>query len=78
MKLFAPRNIWYPLTWPRNVTRKLARHRSLGMNLVVYRSESRRVIGLDDACPHLLAPLSMGKLKCDAHRMRLPWHDLRP
>jgi len=66
MNLFAPRNTWYPLTWSRNVTRSLSRHRILGMDLVVYRSEGGGVVALDDACPHRLAPLSMGKLKGDA------------
>ena len=66
MNLPAPRNTWYPLTWSRNVTRKLSRHRILGMDLVVYRSEAGEAIALDDACPHRLAPLSMGKLKGDA------------
>ncbi|RZN13094.1 vanillate O-demethylase oxygenase [Bradyrhizobium genosp. SA-3] len=66
MNLLAPRNTWYPLTWSRNVTRTLSRHRILGMDLVVYRSEAGGVVALDDACPHRLAPLSMGKLKGDA------------
>jgi vanillate O-demethylase monooxygenase subunit len=66
MTLFAPRNSWYPLTWSRNVTRKLSRHRVLGMDLVVYRSDAGKPVALDDACPHRLAPLSMGKLKGDA------------
>jgi phenylpropionate dioxygenase-like ring-hydroxylating dioxygenase large terminal subunit len=66
MNLLAPRNTWYPLTWSRNVTRKLSRHRVFGMDLVVYRSEGGAPVALDDACPHRLAPLSMGKLKGDA------------
>ncbi|HLZ06519.1 MAG TPA: aromatic ring-hydroxylating dioxygenase subunit alpha [Bradyrhizobium sp.] len=66
MNLLAPRNTWYPLTWSRNVTRKLSRHRVLGMDFVVYRSEAGTPVALDDACPHRLAPLSMGKLKGDA------------
>jgi vanillate O-demethylase monooxygenase subunit len=66
MKLIAPRNSWYPLTWSREVTRALSRHRILGMDLVVYRGEAGAPVALDDACPHRLAPLSMGKLKGDA------------
>jgi vanillate O-demethylase monooxygenase subunit len=61
-----PRNAWYPLTWSRNVTRKLASHRVLGIDLVVYRTEAGHAVALDDVCPHRLAPLSMGKLKGDA------------
>jgi phenylpropionate dioxygenase-like ring-hydroxylating dioxygenase large terminal subunit len=66
MMSIAPRNAWYPLTWSRKVTRQLASHRVLGMDLVVYRSEAGEAIALDDVCPHRLAPLSMGKLKGDA------------
>jgi phenylpropionate dioxygenase-like ring-hydroxylating dioxygenase large terminal subunit len=66
MTLIAPRNAWYPLTWSRNVTRALARHRILGQDVVVYRTEQGEPVALDDACPHRLAPLSMGKLKGDA------------
>lgn len=66
MKLIAPRNQWYPLTWSRDVTRTLGCHRILGIDLVVYRSEAGEPIALDDVCPHRLAPLSIGKLKGDA------------
>ena len=66
MKLIAPLDTWYPLTWSRNVTRTLSRHRLLGGDLVVYRSEAGEPIAMDDVCPHRLAPLSMGKLKGDA------------
>ena len=66
MNLLVPRNIWYPLTWSRNITRNLSRHRVLGMDLVVYRTEGGAPVALDDACPHRLAPLSMGKLRGDA------------
>jgi phenylpropionate dioxygenase-like ring-hydroxylating dioxygenase large terminal subunit len=66
MTSIAPRNAWYPLTWSRQVTRKLASHRVLGTDLVVYRTEAGVAVALDDVCPHRLAPLSMGKLKGDA------------
>jgi phenylpropionate dioxygenase-like ring-hydroxylating dioxygenase large terminal subunit len=66
MTAVAPRNAWYPLTWSRNVTRKLGSHRVLGSDLVVYRTEAGEPVCLDDVCPHRLAPLSMGKLRGDA------------
>lgn len=66
MTSIAPRNAWYPLTWSRNVTRKLASYRVLGSDLVVYRTEAGEPVCLDDVCPHRLAPLSMGKLRGDA------------
>lgn len=62
----APRNAWYPLTWSRNVGRKLSRHKVCGIDLVVYRTEGGQPVALDDACPHRLAPLSLGKLKGDS------------
>ncbi|WP_210208482.1 aromatic ring-hydroxylating dioxygenase subunit alpha [Rhodoplanes roseus] len=62
----APRNAWYPLTWSRDVGRTLARHKVLGIDLVVYRTERGEPVALDDVCPHRLAPLSCGKLKGDA------------
>ena len=62
----APSNAWYPLTWSRNVERKLSRHKVLGIDLVVYRTEAGQPVAMDDVCPHRLAPLSLGKLKDDA------------
>jgi len=62
----APRNAWYPLTWSRNVGRSLSRHKVLGVDLVVYRTEAGAPVALDDVCPHRLAPLSMGRLRGDA------------
>ncbi len=65
MTSIAPRNCWYPLTWSRNVGRTLARHKVVGLDLVIYRSEAGAPVALDDVCPHRLAPLSMGRLKGD-------------
>jgi vanillate O-demethylase monooxygenase subunit len=62
----APRNAWYPLTWSRNVSRTLARHKVLGKDLVVYRTEAGAPVAMDDVCPHRLAPLSMGRLRGDS------------
>lgn len=59
-------NTWYPLTWSRDIGRALVSRRILEREVVLYRSEDGRVIALDDACPHRLLPLSMGKLKGDA------------
>lgn len=59
-------NTWYPLTWSRGVGRSLASHRIIEKDLVIFRSEAGKVIAMDDACPHRLLPLSMGKLKGDS------------
>jgi phenylpropionate dioxygenase-like ring-hydroxylating dioxygenase large terminal subunit len=58
-------NTWYPLTWSRQVGRSLGSHCILGQQLVVYRTAAGQVAAMDDACPHRLMPLSMGKLKGD-------------
>lgn len=59
-------NAWYPAAWSRDISRTLAQRRVLGRLLVLYRLEGGGVAVLDDACPHRLAPLSMGRLKGDA------------
>ena len=59
------KNTWYPLGWARDIKHELARRRVIGEDLVVYRLEDDRVAALEDACPHRLAPLSIGRLKGD-------------
>jgi phenylpropionate dioxygenase-like ring-hydroxylating dioxygenase large terminal subunit len=59
------RNTWYPLTWSRGVGRSLSSHPIIGERVVVFRSTEGRVVAMEDACPHRLLPLSMGKLKGD-------------
>lgn len=59
-------NAWYPLAWSRDIGRNLNARRVLEQDIVVYRTEDGKVAALEDACPHRLAPLSLGKLKGDA------------
>ena len=59
-------NAWYPIAWSRDIGRSLATRRVLERDLVVYRNEDGSVSALDDACPHRLAPLSLGRLVGDA------------
>lgn len=59
-------NAWYPAAWSREVSRSLIQRRLLGRLIVLYRREGGGVAALDDACPHRLAPLSLGRLKGDA------------
>ncbi|HLS43144.1 MAG TPA: aromatic ring-hydroxylating dioxygenase subunit alpha [Paenalcaligenes sp.] len=58
-------NTWYPLTWSRNVGRDLSAHRIIEQDVVLFRSTEGHVVAMEDACPHRLLPLSMGKLKGD-------------
>ncbi|MDP9900029.1 aromatic ring-hydroxylating dioxygenase subunit alpha [Variovorax ginsengisoli] len=59
------REAWYPLAWSRDVGRNLITRRVLEDDLVVYRTEGGAVAALEDACPHRLAPLSIGRLLGD-------------
>jgi phenylpropionate dioxygenase-like ring-hydroxylating dioxygenase large terminal subunit len=86
------RNVWYPLTWADEVGRELSRHMVLEEAIVVFRRENGKIAALQDACPHRLAPLSLGRLKgdsieCGYHGMtfdcsgkcvRIPGQDIIP
>ena len=47
-------------------SRSLTPAPDFGQLVVLYRTSSGGVAALEDACPHRLAPLSMGRLKGDA------------
>jgi phenylpropionate dioxygenase-like ring-hydroxylating dioxygenase large terminal subunit len=69
------RNTWYPLAWSRDVARSLSKRRVIGEDIVAYRTEGGAVIALEDACPHKLAPLSIGRLigddvECGYHGLK--------
>ncbi|MDB5817987.1 MAG: vanillate O-demethylase oxygenase [Rhizobacter sp.] len=59
-------NTWYPLAWSRDIGRSLAARRVLEQDIVVFRAEDGSVAALEDACPHKLAPLSIGTLRGDS------------
>lgn len=69
------RNTWYPLAWSRDVGRTLMRRTVIGDDIVVYRTEAGQVAALEDACPHKLAPLSIGRLRGD--EIECGYHGLR-
>lgn len=85
-------NTWYPLTWSRSVTHQLQSLQIVGKKVVLYRNSQGKTVALEDACPHRLLPLSMGKLKgdhieCGYHGMtfdcagkcvRIPGQDIVP
>ena len=60
------RNAWYPAAWSRDVVHALTPRRILGQCVVLYRTSSGAIAALEDACPHRLTPLSMGRLRGDA------------
>ena len=59
-------NAWYPLAWSRDIGREIVARRVLEEDLAVYRTEEGAVAALEDACPHRLAPLSIGRLQGNA------------
>ena len=56
---------WYPLGWSREIGRHLTARRVCELDLVCWRQADGEVVALEDACPHRLLPLSMGKLVDD-------------
>ncbi len=60
------RNAWYPAAWSRDVSQGLTSRRILGDRVALYRTSKGAVVALEDACPHRLAPLSLGRIKDDA------------
>ena len=58
-------NAWYPIAWSHEVIRGLSTRRVLGEDLLLYRMTDGKVAALEDACPHRLAPLSLGRLRGD-------------
>lgn len=83
---------WYPIAWTRNIGRELTAHKIVGKEVVMFRNSEGKVVAMEDACPHRLLPLSMGKLKgdtieCGYHGMtfdcsgkcvRIPAQDMVP
>jgi vanillate O-demethylase monooxygenase subunit len=59
------RNAWYPAAWSRDIAAALTPRRILGEQVVLYRTSAGAIAALEDACPHRLMPLSMGRLKDD-------------
>ncbi|NDZ16634.1 vanillate O-demethylase oxygenase [Variovorax sp. WS11] len=59
-------NAWYPLAWSRDIGREIVARRVLEEDLAVYRTEEGAVAALEDACPHRLAPLTIGRLQGNA------------
>jgi len=86
------KDAWYPVVWADRIGRELSRHVVLEQPLVLFRREDGRIVALQDACPHRLAPLSLGKLKgdtvecgyhgmtfdCSGRCVRIPGQDLIP
>ena len=59
------RNAWYVADWAKTITDELRQITVLEEKIVVYRTEARQPVALEDACPHRKLPLSMGRLRSD-------------
>ena len=69
------RNAWYVAAWSSEVTRGLLERTVLEQSIVLYRKENGDVAAIGNACPHRLAPLSLGKLVGDT--VQCGYHGLR-
>ncbi|WP_158085617.1 aromatic ring-hydroxylating dioxygenase subunit alpha [Henriciella aquimarina] len=69
------RNSWYCAGWSTEVADKPVHRKILGEEIVLYRTESGKVIALGDKCPHRFAPLHQGRIK--GENLECPYHGLQ-
>lgn len=69
------RNSWYVAAWSDDLkgSRPIGM-RILGDRIAIFRSESGRLVALEDRCVHRLAPLSLGR--CEGERLRCMYHGI--
>jgi vanillate O-demethylase monooxygenase subunit len=60
-----PLNAWYAAGWRSDVSQSLTARTICEIPMVLFRRRDGAVSALEDACPHRLLPLSLGKLKDD-------------
>jgi len=69
------RNAWYVASWSQDLApAKPFAITVLGEPIVIYRTDSGRLVALEDRCVHRLAPLSLGR--CEGERLRCMYHGL--
>jgi vanillate O-demethylase monooxygenase subunit len=69
------RNAWYVASWEQDLEPATPYAITiLGEPVVIYRSETGRLVALEDRCVHRLAPLSLGR--CEGDRLRCMYHGL--
>jgi vanillate O-demethylase monooxygenase subunit len=64
------RNQWYVAAWDSEVGTKPLARTLLGEPVVLYRKIDGEVVAMADACPHRLAPLSIGMVEGDNIRCK--------
>ena len=69
------RNAWYVAAWSHELEAgKPIPVSILDEPIVLFRSDSGRLVALEDRCVHRLAPLSLGR--CEGDRLRCMYHGL--
>lgn len=69
------RNCWYVASWITDLHgSKPLGLKILGERIVVFRTESGRLVALEDRCIHRLAPLSLGR--CEGEQLRCMYHGI--
>ena len=67
------RDAWYVAAWEQDLAvGKPFAITILNERIVLYRTESGRLVALEDRCVHRMAPLSLGR--CEGEQLR--WHDV--
>lgn len=69
-------NAWYVAGWDHEIGSRPIARTICGVPMMFYRKLDRAVVGMRDACPHRLLPLSMGlregdSIRCKYHGLKL-------
>jgi phenylpropionate dioxygenase-like ring-hydroxylating dioxygenase large terminal subunit len=72
-------NTWYIAAEPPELGERPLARTLLGKPVVLFRTQSGRIVALDDRCPHRFAPLSLGRvigenLRCGYHGAEFDCH----
>lgn len=70
------RDTWYVAGWDAEIDSKPLARTICGVPMLFYRTLDRSVVGMRDACPHRMLPLSMGiregdSIRCKYHGLKL-------
>ena len=69
------RNAWYVAAWSCDLEAgKPLALSILGESLVIFRTQSGKLVALEDRCVHRFAPLSLGR--CEGERLRCMYHGM--
>ena len=69
------RNCWYVAGHAEEASQKPFARTYLGEPVVIYRTDTRKLVAMDNRCPHRFAPLDKGTVVGDT--IQCPYHGLR-